>query len=203
MTRKTTLFGVALLATALLAVGCAKPPQQELDAAKAALSDAEAAQAQSYAGSELAAARDALNAAQAEIDAQNAKFALFRSYKSASTMLADASTKATAAKDAAVAGKAKAKQEAEAAVQTAKDAVAQAQAKLTELEGCRRRPKGFAEDLATLKGQVDALAASAAGLDSQLTSEDYLGAKSAAESLTSQAQTLVADLDAAKTKIRC
>lgn len=203
MRSKTILIGSVLLSCVLLVTGCAKPPQAELDALKASVAGAESAQAETYSATELAAARDAHAAAQAEIDAQAKKFALFRSYKKANELIADANTKAKAAQEAAVAGKAQAKADAEAAVAAAKAAVAALQTAITELEACRRKPKGFAEDLAQLKGRFDALNAQAAGLDSQLASEDYNGAKSTADSITSSAATLTTDIQGAKDKIGC
>ncbi len=203
MRSKTTLVIAVLLSSALLVTGCAKPPQAEIDAAKAALDAAVAAKAEAYAGPELSAAREAMNAAQAEIDTQAGKFALFRSYKNAKTLLADVVTKANAARDAAVANLEKAKQEATAAIEAAKAAVAGAQTELTTLEGCKRKPKGFAADLTVLKGTLDGLVAELPNLDTAFGSEDYLGAKSAAEALTARAQTLVTDLQNAKTKIKC
>lgn len=203
MRSKTMLIGSVLLSCALLVTGCAKPPQVELDGLKAAVSAAEAAGAATYAGTELGAAREALNAVTAEIDAQAKKFALFRSYKKALELIGDANNKAKAASEAAVANKAKAKGEAEAAVTAAKDAVTAVQTALTELEGCRRKPKGFAEDLAQIKGRVDAFVAGVSGLDSKLSGEDYFGAKSEADSLAGQAATLTADIAGAKTKIKC
>lgn len=203
MTKKTSVLGVALLSTALLLGGCQKPPQVELDAATAALSDAQTAQAGTYAADALAAAQDALNQAKQEIETQGGKFALFRSYKNATTMLADAKAKAEAAKSAAVAGKEAAKNAAQAAIDAAKTAVTGVTTAWTELEACPRKPKGWAADAQVLKGQIDGLTAGVTGLDSAFGSEDYFGAKSQAENLSSQAAALVTEIGNAKTKIKC
>ncbi len=203
MRSKTMLIGSVLLSCALLVTGCAKPPQVELDGLKAAISAAESAGAATYAGTELGAARDAMNAVTAEIDAQAKKFALFRSYKKALELIGTANTAAKSAADAAVANKAKAKADAEAAVTAAQEAVTAVQTALTELEGCRRKPKGFAEDLAQIKGRVDAFVAGVSGLASKLGGEDFFGAKSEADSLAGQAATLTADIAGAKEKIKC
>ncbi|HRC84231.1 MAG TPA: hypothetical protein PK413_01330 [Thermoanaerobaculia bacterium] len=203
MRSKTTLALAVLLSSALLVTGCAKPPQQELDAATAALTEAEGAKADTYASAELGAARDALNAAKQEIETQNNKFALFRSYKNAIAMLTDAAAKAKTAKDTAVANKEKAKGEARAAIDNAKNLITQAQTEMTTLEGCKRKPKGFAADMTVLKGNLDGIVAEVANAENAFTSEDFLGAKSTAESLAGRAQTLVTDLQNAKTKIKC
>ena len=49
MRKSHVSVGVLLLVSAVLAVGCAKSPQQEVDAAKAALTAAEQAEAPKYA----------------------------------------------------------------------------------------------------------------------------------------------------------
>lgn len=203
MRSKTILIGSVLLSCALLVTGCAKPPQAELDALKAALAAAQSAQADIYAASELGAAKDALTAAQNEIDTQGKKFALFRSYKKAIEMINEANGKAKAAQEAAVANKAKAKADAETASAAASAAVTGVQTAMTELTACKRKPKGFAEDMAQLQSRFDSLNAGLASVTSKISSEDYLGAKSEADSLAANAATLTADLQAAKTKIKC
>ena len=115
-------MGVMLLVVARLAVGCAKPPQQEIDAAKAALTAAEQAEAPKYAAAEWDKAQQAMNAVNAELEAQQAKFALFRSYTKAKQLIADATNAANAAKEAGIAGKEKAKNEAQAAIDAVKAA---------------------------------------------------------------------------------
>ena len=122
MRRNQKIVGVVLLVAAVLVVGCAKPPQQEIDAAKAALAAAEQAEAPKYAAEAWDKAQQGMNAVNAELEAQNAKFALFRSYTKAKQLIADATNAAAAAKDAGIAGKAKAKNEANAAIEAvAKD----------------------------------------------------------------------------------
>jgi hypothetical protein len=202
MRNTKVVLGTALVLVTLTA-GCAKPPQVEWDAAKAALTAAENAQAGLYAENELRAAREAGNAVQAEIDAQAGKFALFRSYKTAKQLIADATTKANDAAAAAAAGKQRAMEEANAALEAARTALADASAKIAEVEGCPRKPKGFAADMATMKGNLDGLTAEVTRIEGLVASEDYLGAKSAADALAGQAGTLTADLDAAKTKMGC
>ncbi len=194
---------LALAGLMVLAVGCAQPPQQEMDAAKAALAEAESAEADKYASAEWSTAQQAMNAAQAEVEAQNAKFALFRSYGTAKELIADATAKANQARDAGAAGKEKARNEAQAAADAARAAVENAQTLLASLEQCRRKPKGFAADLEALKGSVSALAEQVGGIDAAFSSEDFLGAKASADALRGQAETLATDIGNAKTKIGC
>ena len=80
-------FAVPLLSLLILVMaGCAKPPQMDIDAAKASIDAAVAAEAKDYAGSSLTAANDSWAALQTELQAQESKFALFRSYKKAKEM---------------------------------------------------------------------------------------------------------------------
>ena len=83
--RKALLLTPVLL-VALVVVGCAKPPQAEIDAAKNAVQAAVSAEAGDYAGESLQEAQDAVAQLEQELKAQEEKFALFRSYKKASEL---------------------------------------------------------------------------------------------------------------------
>lgn len=195
---------LALTAVLVLTLSaCAKPPQMELDAAKADLTAAEQAEAAKYASAELDAAKQALDAANAEIEAQKAKFALTRSYEQAKQMLADATAKSKAAAAAAVAGKEAAKAAAQAGLDAVNAALASTETLMAELEACPRKPKGFSTDMEALKANYDGLKAGVDPISSQIGSEDFLGAKSAADTLKAQIDTLAADLAGAKEKIKC
>jgi hypothetical protein len=68
-----------VVAVALVAIGCAQPPQVQIDGANAAIEKATAAGAAEYAPEALAAARDAQAKLEAELKAQSGSFALMRS----------------------------------------------------------------------------------------------------------------------------
>lgn len=105
MRSSLTLCALALgLAVAL--AGCATPPTADIDAAKAAVEKAAAAQAGQYAPEALKAAQDALAALDAEVQAQQARW--FGSYEKATTLAAEAKAAAGKAEAEAVAGKEKA-----------------------------------------------------------------------------------------------
>jgi uncharacterized protein YpuA (DUF1002 family) len=87
MVRKYVIFAIGLILLLALVSGCAKAPQQAVDAANAALEAAKSAEANRYLADEFKAAQDSLNAAMAEIEAQNSKFALTRSYGKATKLL--------------------------------------------------------------------------------------------------------------------
>lgn len=201
--RKNVWVGLLVLVVAVLAVGCAKPPQQELDAMKAALAAAEQAEAPKYAPADWDRAQQAVNAANAEVEAQNAKFALFRSYTKAKQLIADATAAANAAKEAGIAGKEKAKNEAREAIDAAKASLTAAQEALAALEKCRRKPKDLRKDLELQKGNLDGLANQVNQLEDAFNREDYFGAKAQADSLKGQLDNLATELTNAKTKIRC
>jgi hypothetical protein len=193
---------VVMIPLVILA-GCAKPPQVELDKAKAALNTAAEAEAATYAATEWQAAQDAMNAVNAETDVQANKFALFRSYKKTKELVAAADQKAVAAADAGRAGKEKARQEAQAALQQVRTALTDAQNKLAELEKCRRKPKGFKQDMELLKGNLDGLNAGVPQIEAAISGENFLPAKSEADQLLQRINTFATDIANAKTKIKC
>lgn len=201
--RKNTVVGLLVLAVVVLAVGCAKPPQAELDAMKAALQAAEQAEAPKYAAADWDKAQQAVNAANAEVEAQNAKFALFRSYTRAKQLIDEATAATNAAKDAGVAGKQKAMNEAREAIDAAKASLTAAQEALAALEKCRRKPKDLRKDLEAQKGNLDGFATQVDQLENAFSQEDYFGAKAQAESLKGQIDNITSELANAKTKIKC
>ena len=86
----------------LVVAGCAKPPTVEIDAAMAAMAEATKAEAEVYAPEAMQAARSAQAAFEEEVKLQEGKFALFRKYDKAKTMVAEATAAAgTAATQAA------------------------------------------------------------------------------------------------------
>jgi hypothetical protein len=192
---------VAVLA--LVAGGCAKAPSQELEAAQAALAEAEAAGASAYAPEQWQAAQTTLNAAQAKIEEQNGKLGMMRSYDDAKTLLAQAATEAGAARDAAAAGKEDARVASEAALAAVTESITSAQTLLRDLDRCPRKPKGFAVDLAELRGKVEGLGTQTADAQGVLAKEQFIEAKTMAESAQTQSATLVADLESALGKLGC
>ena len=203
MRKNNVVIGSLVLTMTVLAVGCAKPPQQELDSAKAAVTAAEQAEAPKYAPDAWDKAQQAMNAVNAEMEAQNAKFALFRSYTKAKQLIADATNAANSAKEAAVAGKEKAKNEAQAAIDAVKASLEKAGQYINELQKCRRRPKDLRKDLEVMKGNMDGYHSQVTEIEGAFGREDYFGAKSQAESLKGQVDTMVNELEAAKKKLRC
>lgn len=79
------------LSTLVFIAGCAKVPQEAIESATVMIEDAQMQEADIFAPDLFAAAQDSFNAAQTEIDLQNGKFALTRSYDEAEHLLASAS----------------------------------------------------------------------------------------------------------------
>lgn len=194
---------MVLAAVCVFLVGCAKPPQQEIEAARQALSAAEAAEAATYASDALTRAQEAQQAVEQELKTQADKFALFRSYKHAGELITEANARAEEAQKAAVEGKQQAKEAAEQAQAQVTSALEEANSLMAALAACPRKPKGFAADMEALQGQLDGLTTEAAGVAEAIGREDFKGAQAAATTVLGQIQTLTTDLTAAKEKLRC
>lgn len=193
----------ALMVAVLGLTACAKVPQPAIDQASEALAAAGRAEAATYAAAEWDAAQQAMNAAVAEIEVQKAKFALLRSYGKAGELLAAAQQAAVAAQQAGIDGKERRRAEIENSIAAIDASLAQAQQLLADLASCGKRPKGFAADLALLQGKVEALALELGELRSSADAESFVEAGSMAESLGSEVETVVADLESAKLTLGC
>jgi hypothetical protein len=90
---KKIFYVMSIVAAALIFTSCAKAPQAEIDAAKAALEQAKAAQADKYVEADFLAVQDSLNAVMVEIEAQSSK--LFKSYGKSKEKLVVITTQAT------------------------------------------------------------------------------------------------------------
>ncbi|GAB1454389.1 hypothetical protein MASR2M47_44450 [Draconibacterium sp.] len=90
---KRIFYVLSIAVAALMFTSCAKAPQAEIDAAKAALEQAKSAQADLYVEGDFLAVQDSLNAVMVEIEAQSSK--LFKSYGSSKEKLATIATQAT------------------------------------------------------------------------------------------------------------
>ena len=196
MRNKSVVTGLLVL-TVLGMAACSKPPEQAMQAGSAALEEAKAAGAETYAPEALQSAQDALNRAEAEKKAQDEKFILFRSYKSSEEMYAQAKTEFDAATQAAAAGKELAKADATAAIETANAALASA----NEALAAAPKSKDSKADLELWANDLSTYATTVTEAEAALASEDYLGAKSQAESVTAKATEISASIQAAIEKV--
>ena len=196
MRNKSVVTGLLVL-TVLGMAACSKPPEQAMQAGSAALEEAKAAGAETYAPEALQQAQDALNRAEAEKKAQDEKFVLFRSYKSSEEMYAQAKTEFDAATQAAAAGKELAKADATAAIEAANAALASA----NEALAAAPKSKDSKADLELWANDLSTYATTVTEAEAALASEDYLGAKSQAESVTAKATEISASIQAAIEKV--
>lgn len=175
--RSMKLFKVAVLFVAVLGLlACAKPPQADIDAAKAALDAAKAAEADIYAPEALRGAEDALNAVQTEVDAQAAKFALFRSYEKTKELVASAKAAAEKTQADADSMKEMVKNEATALLTEAATELTAAQ----ELLKKAPKGKGSKADIEALKGDLDAVQPMIDGAQASFDAGKYMDAKNGA-----------------------
>ena len=177
-------FKVAVLFLAVLGLlACAKPPQADIDAAKAVLDAAKAAEADIYAPDALRAAEDAINAIQTEVDAQAAKFALFRTYEKTKELVAAAKAAAEKTTADADAMKEQVKTEATTLLADAATELVAAQ----ELMKKAPRGKGSKADLEALKGDLDAIQPMIDGAQASFDAGKFMDAKNGAQAAKDKA----------------
>jgi hypothetical protein len=134
--KKGLLKLIALSVLVITFASCAKPPQEAIDAANAALEQAKSAGADRYVPASYNAANDALKAALAAVEEQKSKFALFRNYDAAKTSLTSVSDMAKKAVDETAARKEALKAEVTQAVTDLNTLIAQ------DKEMLKKAPKG-------------------------------------------------------------
>ena len=180
-----------VLGLAVTLVACATPPKADIDAAKTAISDAEAAGAAEYATDSLKAAQDAQAALDAELKAQEGTW--MKSFDKAKELATAAKAAGEKATTDATAGKEKAKAEATQGIADAKAALTEAQAMLAKAP----KGKGTAADLAAMKTDLETAATTITEAEAALGNVKYLDAKAKAESAKTAAGTVKAAIEAA------
>ena len=168
---------------ALVAIGCAQPPQAELEAALGSIEKAAAAGAEEYAAEAYAAARDAQTKLEAELKVQNEAFALTRSYGESLKLAAAATEAGNRAAAVAATQKEAAKTEAAAAVEGAKAAIQAAENAMTTAP----KGKGSKADLEALQADINAAKSTLGEADTAVTGEHYLDAKAKADAARQKA----------------
>lgn len=168
---KKIFYVLSIVAVSLIFTSCAKPPQAELDAAKAALEQAKAAQADLYVEADFLAVQDSLNAVQVEIEAQSSK--LFKSYTKAKEKLVVVTTQATEL----VAKTEVRKEEIKTEVATAEAAVAVLIEENKALLAKAPKGKEGKEAIEAIKLDITGITTSAAEVPGLVASGDLLGAQ--------------------------
>jgi hypothetical protein len=188
----------AIAATALLVAGCASAPTDQIDSAKQALANAKTAQAADYAPDAWNTAQDDQNKLDAELQAQQNKMAIFRSYGNAKALAATLKSDAEQAAQAAQDGKEKAKNDASDLMAQAKDEYAKAQKALASAP----RGKGTEADLASLKADSTTIETTLDEMQKAFDSGDYLTAKTKAQAAIASSQEIEKEIENAKSQRR-
>lgn len=177
----------------LMLAGCAKAPQVEIDAAKAAIEAAKTAEANVYVAESFASAEKSLADAMAEVEKQNAAFAMSRNYAQAKTLLAAAATQAQAAQTASDAAKQAVKAEAEGTLATVQTALVEAR-KLLD-----KAPKGKEgkEALAAMAAELSTVDSSLVGAQTQIQSGQFAAARDALNASKAKVDQITGELTAA------
>jgi len=194
-TQRYVTVGV-VLALALLAVGCAKPPVEDQNSTRAAL-DAARPVAESWAPNEWRAAQDAFNAANQEIETQNNRFALMRNYDKAKQMLADSKAAGDKAKSAGDANKETARTEAESKLTEAETAINDAKAALETVP----KTKDTKADLELFMTDLGTYTTQLGEARSMMASESYREVSAKADTIKSQVMDIKMKLDEAAAKM--
>lgn len=173
MVRKYFILSLGVVLMLVFVSGCAKAPQQAVDAANAALAAAKQAEADRYLADEFKAAQDSLNAALTEIETQNSKFALTRNYDKAAKLLEAATSLFNTAGTNVAAKKEEVKAEAEKLVTDLQTGLTDAKALL------KKAPKGKEgrEALEAIQSELTTVETSLAEVTTLLTNGDFLSAK--------------------------
>lgn len=183
----STLIGLLVVA------GCAQPPTQAVDAARSAIDEAKKAHADQYAPDAWNAALQAKDRLDAELDAQNNRFVLVRSYGQSTTLANAALTTANEAKNAAETGMQKAKDDA-----TAK--MADARAALDALQravATAPRGKGTEADLTSLKSDAGSVESTLKDMQAAFDAGNYLDASAKADAALATCHNLEAEIQKA------
>lgn len=197
MRKKKGLLAALAVGSFLVALGgCATAPQEDIDAAQQALEAARTSEANLYAPEALQQAEDAWTSAMTEVEAQNAKFALFRSYDRAKELMTTAKNEADEAVAEAATGKEAARQEAENLIRDTTTAIEEAKAALETAP----RGKGTQAEIQAMKAEVETLGATLAEAQQAYDSGRYLDAKATAQSVKEKAEAISQDIAQAKAK---
>ncbi len=185
---KTIVTLLITLCLALAFIGCGDVPQQEIDAAKAALAAAQKAEADKYVPDLYNAAKQALDKAMAAF--QEEESSMFSGYDDVKNLLAVAKSAADKAAGAVATKKEELKQEA-----TSLLAQIPAEVKSTMTMWQRApRGKGTREALQQIKAEIEQADASQAEINSALENGDFITARQKAQLLSKKLKSIQGEL---------
>ncbi len=191
--RIAVVFAVFAL---LVFIGCAKPPEQEIQKASTAMDAAKIAEAEEYVPESYQVAMDTINAANAAKQEADGKFALFRSYSKAKALYVSAEALANKAVEDAAAEKERVKQEVTGLLTQAKAVLDSANAALAKAP----KGKGSKADIELIKNDLAAAQASFDDANLDFNAGKYKVAKSKVEAAMMKAQSVIEQIEAAKAK---
>lgn len=180
----------------LVFIGCAKPPEQEIQKANSSIEAARAAEAEEYVPESFQVAMDTLNAANAAKQEADGKFALFRSYSKAKALYVSADALAAKASQDAAAEKERVKQEVTGLMTQAKAVLDSATAALAKAP----KGKGSKADIELIKNDLAAAQASFDDANNDFNAGKYKVAKAKVEAAMQKAQAVIDEIAAAKAK---
>ena len=178
--KKYFIFMV-VIATIVLFSSCAKVPQAELDAAKASLEQAKAAQADVYLDSEYMALQDSLNAANTIIETQKSK--MFGNFKVAKEKLVYVSAQATDLASKAEAKKEEIKNEVSATLTD----ISTVMEENNKLVGIAPKGKEGKEAIEAIKSDLAAISTSVEEVNTLLAGNEILAAQTKANAAKQKA----------------
>jgi hypothetical protein len=197
---KKVTFLSALVLMIVLATGCAKLPQAELDAATAALDSAKVVEANRYLADEFNALQDSLNSANVEIEAQKSKLFISRNYKAITEKLVNITTSVEGLKVRAEERKIQVRTEVQDTLVVLNELILEDKALLA------KAPKGKEGKAAleAIMNDITVLEASVAEITTLITNGDYLTAQDKTNASKAKAEAIKEELTAAigKTKRR-
>jgi hypothetical protein len=184
-----------ILVTALVAAtGCTKEPTAEVEAARQAMEAARSAEAAQYAPDSWRAAEDAEAKLRVELQAQNERFALNRSYRDTLALAAETTAAAEQAAEDARNGKEQTKNDAAKLLEEAKAL----RKEVDELLAHAPEGKGSVADVAALRADAGATEDHLAGAERAHAAGDYREAKAKAEAAVSALNKVKAEIEAAR-----
>lgn len=196
MLRLASIPKIAALLTAIWLVGCEKPPQIEIDNAKAAVENARNAEAEKYATQMFKALKDSLDAGLKEVEAQNQRFALLRNYDKAKQTLTGVTSRSQQVIDSARENKEKIRRATQEAVAKASAAIDSTVALIA------RAPRGkeSKEVIAQWESQLQGLTPSLQQAQADLQAENFTAAQRTAEMIQAETSKLQQEVNAVITK---
>jgi len=195
MKNKLFLGLVAIMFVTVLA-SCDKIPQAEIDAANAALTEAQAAGAEMYIPQDYLLVKDSLNAILAKVEVQNSKF--FKKFGECKEQLVGVTTLATELKGKTEVRKEEVKKELETALEEIKVVMEDN----NKLFAKAPRGKEGKEALEQIKAELGVIETTVVEATNMLASGDYLTALDKVKAAKEKAASINEELKAAIAKVR-